>query len=173
MRRLMLLRHAKAVPQGNMADEERPLAVRGRRDTPLIGKFAVSRGLVPDLALVSSSVRTRETWELFAAAFASPPPHRLEPRLYSVPAERILELARVVSEKVRTLLLVGHNPGFEDLARQLTAAGETDALIRFGGSMPTASLALIELPGDWATIQARTGRMEIFVTPKSLGSEDD
>ena len=72
MRRLMLLRHAKAVPQGSMADEERPLAVRGRRDTPLIGKFAVSRGLVPDLALVSSSVRTRVTWELFAAAFASP-----------------------------------------------------------------------------------------------------
>ena len=71
------------------------------------------------------------------------------------------------------MLLVGHNPGFEDLARQLTAAGETDALIRFGGSMPTASFALIELPGDWATIQPRTGRMEIFVTPKSLGGEDD
>jgi phosphohistidine phosphatase len=173
MRRLMLLRHAKAVPQGNLADEERPLAARGRHDTPLIGKFAVSSGLTPDLALVSPSVRTRETWDLFAAAFASPPPHRPEPRLYSAPAERILELVRSAPEKVRTLLLVGHNPGFEDLARQLVGAGNTDALIRFGGSMPTASLALIELPGDWAAIQPRTGRMEIFVTPKSLGGDDD
>jgi phosphohistidine phosphatase len=173
MRRLMLLRHAKAVPQGNMADEERPLAARGRRDMPLIGEFAASRGLTPDLALVSPSVRTRETWDLFAAAFVSPPPHRPEPRLYSAPAERILELVRAAPENARALLLVGHNPGFEDLARQLTAAGDTDALIRFGGSMPTASLALIELPGDWATIQPRTGRMEVFVTPKSLGGEDD
>jgi phosphohistidine phosphatase len=169
----MLLRHAKAVPQGSMADEERPLAPRGRRDTPLIGKFAASSGLVPDLALVSSSARTRETWELFAAAFEAPLSHRFEPRLYSAPAERILEVVRGVPETVSTLLLVGHNPGFEDVARQLTAAGETDALIRFGGSMPTASLALIELPGDWATIEPRTGRMQVFVTPKSLGSEGD
>ena len=173
MRRLMLLRHAKAVPQGTMADEERPLAQRGRRDTPMIGKFAASRDFVPDLALVSSSVRTRETWDLFAAEFSARPQHRFEPRLYSAPAERILELARAVPDSVEVLLMVGHNPGFEDLARQLTAAGETDALIRFGGSMPTASLALIELPGDWSTIQPRTGRMEVFVTPKSLGGDDD
>jgi phosphohistidine phosphatase len=173
MRQLMLLRHAKAVPQGRMADEERPLAERGRRDLPVVAQFAASRGLTPDLALVSPSQRTRETWELFAGALRVPPPHRLEPRLYSAPAERILEVVRMTPETVQTLLLIGHNPGFEDAARTLIGAGETDALIRFGGSMPTSSLALIELAGDWATIEPRSGRLELFVTPKSLGSEAD
>jgi phosphohistidine phosphatase len=171
MRRLLLLRHAKAVPQGRMADEERPLADRGRREVPLVAQFAASRGIKPDLALISPSLRTRETWALFVPALNPPPLHRFEPRLYSAPAERILDLARAAPETVQTLLLVGHNPGFEDVAQILIGAGETDALIRFGGSMPTSSLALIELPSRWATIEPRTGRLAIFVTPKSLGAD--
>jgi phosphohistidine phosphatase len=156
-----------------MADEERPLAERGRNDLPLVAKFAATRGLMPTLALVSPSQRTRETWELFAAAFDPPPRHRFEPRLYSAPVERLLQLACATSETVQTLLMIGHNPGLEDAARVLIGAGDTDALIRFGGSMPTSSLALIELAGDWASIAPRTGRLEVFVTPKSLGSDDD
>jgi phosphohistidine phosphatase len=173
MRQLMLLRHAKAVPQGGMSDEERPLAARGRSDMPLVAQFAASRGLIPDLAIVSPSQRTHETWELFAAAFPAPPPHRLEPRLYAAPAERIRDVLRAAPDAVQTLLLIGHNPGFEDLARLLIGAGDTDALIRFGGAMPTSSLAAIELPGDWASVAPRTGRLLLFVTPKSLGSDDD
>jgi len=172
MPRLMLLRHAKAVPQGELADENRPLADRGRRDTPAIAQFAMSRGLVPDLTLVSPALRTRETWELFQPAFPAPLAHRLDARLYAASTERIFDVVRETPADVRTLLLIGHNPGFEDLARILTGSGETDALIRFGGAMPTAGLAVIELPGDWSALEPRTGRLEIFVTPKSLGSED-
>jgi phosphohistidine phosphatase len=69
-------------------------------------------------------------------------------------------------------MLIGHNPGLEDIARILTGSGETDALIRFGGTMPTASLAVIDLSGGWGDLQERTGRLEIFVTPKSLGVRD-
>ena len=173
MRRLMLLRHAKAVPQGMLADENRPLAERGRSDTPKIAEFAASRGLLPDLALVSPALRTRETWELFAAALPAQPVDRTEPRLYSAPTERILYLVREIGAEVRALLLVGHNPGLEDLARVLTGSGDTDALIRFGGTMPTASLAVIDMPGEWENLQPRTGRLEFFVTPKSLGAEED
>lgn len=173
MRRLMLLRHAKAVPQGTMADEERPLADRGRRDMPAIAEFAASRGLRPDLALVSPSQRTRETWELLLPAYPSPPPHRFEPRLYAAGAERILYLVRETADSVRTLLLVGHNPGFEDLARHLAGAGEAEALIRLGGGMPTASLAVIEFDAPWAELEPRTGRIETFVTPKTLGARPD
>jgi phosphohistidine phosphatase len=169
----MLLRHAKAVPQGALADEERPLAERSNRDMPMIADFAASRGLVPDLALVSSSKRTRETWELFQRAFAPPPPHRFDARLYAAPAERLLYFVRETPAAVRALLLVGHNPGLEDLVRTLAGAGETDALIRFGGSMPTASLAVLDMPGDWGDLSQRAGRLEIFVTPKSLGGEAD
>ena len=170
MRRLMLLRHAKAVPQGLLADENRPLAERGRQDMATIAAFMASRGLVPDLALVSSSLRTRETWDLLLPAFSPAPAQRIEDRLYAAPAERILYLMRETGPEVATLLLVGHNPGLEELARSLSGAGETDALIRFGGSMPTASLAVIDLAGDWPTIEPGTGRLEIFVTPKTLGA---
>jgi len=171
MRRLMLLRHAKAVPQGALADENRPLAERGRQDMAAIAAFVASRSLTPDLALVSPAIRTRETWDLLLPAFAVAPPHRFDPRLYAASAERILDLVRETDEEAGTLLLVGHNPGFEDLARLLAGSGETGALIRFGGAMPTASLAVIDLSGDWAVAEPRTGRLEIFATPKSLGTE--
>jgi phosphohistidine phosphatase len=173
MRRLMLLRHAKAAPQGSLADEERPLIEKGRLAMAAIAEFAAARRLAPDLALVSPSLRTRETWELLLPAFRSPPRHRIEPRLYAAAAERVLYLVRETSADVPTLLLVGHNPGLEDLARHLIGSGDTDALIRFGGTMPTASFAVIDLAGDWADVQPRTGRLEIFVTPKSLRADDD
>jgi phosphohistidine phosphatase len=173
MRRLMLLRHAKAAPQGSMADEERPLIERGRLAMAAVAEFAAARGLAPDLVLVSPSLRTRETWELMLPAFKPAPRHRIEPRLYAASAERILYLVRETAAEVPGLLLVGHNPGLEDLARHLIGSGDTDALIRFGGAMPTASLAVIDLAGDWAAVQPRTGRLEIFVTPKSLRADDD
>jgi phosphohistidine phosphatase len=172
MRRLMLLRHAKAVPQGELADENRPLAERGRSDMAAIAAFAASEGLAPDLALVSPAIRTRETWELLLPAFRTPTDHRIESRLYAAPADRILYLVRETADEIQSLMLVGHNPGLEDMARILTGAGETDALIRFGGAMPTGSLAVIDLSGGWANLQERAGRMEIFVTPKSLGARD-
>lgn len=76
------------------------------------------------------------------------------------------------ADNVRALLLVGHNPGLEDLVRILVGSGETGALMRFGGSMPTASLAVIELPSNWAELEPQSGRLEFFVTPKSLGNGD-
>jgi phosphohistidine phosphatase len=128
---------------------------------------------VPDLALVSPSARTRETWELFRAAFPSPPPQHVESRLYAAPVERLREVVRETAAEISSLLLVGHNPGLEELALALVGGGSTDALIRFGGSMPTASLAVIDVPGRWVELQPRTGRLEFFVTPKSLGEQDD
>lgn len=168
----MLLRHAKAVPQGALADENRPLAERGRRDMAVLAAFVAARGLVPDLVLVSPALRTRETWDLLLPAFAAPRAERLEPRLYGASAERLLYLVRETAPDTATLLLVGHNPGFEELARFLTGAGETEALIRFGGTLPTAALAVIDLPGAWADLAPRTGRLEIFVTPRSLGARE-
>jgi phosphohistidine phosphatase len=173
MRRLMLLRHAKAVPQGDLADENRPLAERGRNDMSVVAGFVSNQRLTPDLALVSPAIRTRETWDLLLPVLDPAPVHRIEPRLYAAPAERILYLVRETGPEIQSLMLVGHNPGLEDIARILTGSGETDALIRFGGAMPTASLAVIDLPGGWDDLQERTGRLEIFVTPRSLGSRDD
>jgi phosphohistidine phosphatase len=173
MPRLMLLRHAKAVPQNTMTDEERPLAERGRADMPAVARFMAEQSLNAGLVLVSPARRARETWELLIAGRKQPPGHRIEPRLYAAAAEKILYLVRETPDPVKTLLLVGHNPGLEDLARALAGSGETDALIRFGGTMPTASLAVIDLAGAWAEIEPRRGRLKFFVTPKSLRAEPD
>src|SRR5690606_6562146 len=117
MRRLMLLRHAKAVPQGDLADENRPLAERGRNDMSVVAGVVRDNGLTPDLALVPPAIRPRETWDLLLPAPDPAPVHRIEPRLYAAPAERILYLVRETGSEFQSLILVGHNPGLEDIAR--------------------------------------------------------
>ena len=170
MRRLMLLRHAKAVPLGDLADEERPLSGRGREAVPAIGAFMARHALTPGLALISPVLRTRETWELLLPAWPKPPRHRHEPRLYAAPAELLHLLVRETPAEVHSLLLIGHNPGLEQFARALTGSGEADALARFGNKMPTASLAVIDLAlDDWKRVAPQSGRLERFVTTKSLG----
>lgn len=174
MRKLILLRHAKAVPPEGMVDEERPLAPRGRLAMERISRFFTERGLTPDLVLVSPAVRTRETWAALAGAFAKKPTQRFEAELYSAPRETLYEIVRKVPAEVQTLLLIAHNPGLEEIARSLAASGDPEALMRFGRGMPTAATAVFELAiNDWKNTAPKTGRMELFITPKSLGGDDD
>lgn len=174
MRRLILLRHANAAPADGMPDEERPLNKRGREIMAAVTAFVAKQALRPDLALVSTALRTRETWELLLPAFAVPPSHRFEPGLYAAPADALMQLARKTDANVRTLLLIGHNPGFEEFARALVASGETEAMIRYGGKLPTAALAVLELAlDDWKRAGPKSGRLELFATPKSLGAGEE
>ncbi len=174
MRRLMLMRHAKAVPPEGMADEARPLSARGRKAAAAIGAFMAENGLTPDLALVSPSRRTLETWELLSPAHGKPPHCRTEPRLYAAPAETLLQVVRATPAAVGALLLIGHNPGLEQFAHALTGSGAAEAMARFGSKMPTASLAVIDLAlDDWKRAEPQRGRLELFVTPKSLGAAAD
>ena len=171
MRRLMLLRHAKSARMGGTADIDRPLAARGREAAPRLGAYLRAEGLSPDLALVSAARRTRETWDLVRPALGDVEV-RFEPRIYEAPTERLLAVVREVEPEVGTLLMIGHNPGFQELARRL--AGDGDALARLGQKFPTAGLAVIDCPvASWADVHAGGGRLERFVTPKSLGGEDD
>jgi phosphohistidine phosphatase len=174
MRRLMLVRHAKAMPPEGLADEARPLAKRGRKAVAAIGAFMAANGLTPDLALVSPSRRTLETWDLLLPALVKSPACRPEPRLYAAPPETLLQVVRAMPADVSTLLLIGHNPGLEQFALALIGSGAAEAMARFGGKMPTASLAVIELAlDDWRRVEPKSGRLELFVTPKSLGAAAD
>lgn len=174
MKRLILMRHAKAVPPEGMADEVRALAPRGRLAMERMAGFFRERELTPDLVLVSASTRTRETWALLETAFAKKPEHRFLPDLYGAPRETLLGIIQSVPASVNTLMLVGHNPGLEEITRSLATSGEAEALMRFGRGMPTAAAAVFDLSiNDWKEIAPKTGRMELFVTPKSLGGDDD
>ena len=173
MRRLLLLRHAKSAWPDGTADVDRPLAERGRNAAPRMGAYIADEGLAPDLALVSPARRARETWDL-ASPRLGDVPTRLEPRLYEATPVRLLTVIGEVEASVRTLLLVGHNPSFEDLARQLAGDGHRDGLARMARKYPTAGLAVIDLPVEtWAEAASSTGRLERFATPKSLGHGED
>src|SRR6516164_5942235 len=119
MRRLLLLRHAKTErPAPGQRDRDRKLTERGRLDAPIIGAYMARHRLIPDLVLVSPAVRTLETWELAAAALGKTPRLTKDEGIYNANTDILAELIRE-TDAARTLLMIGHNPGMHDLARQL------------------------------------------------------
>jgi phosphohistidine phosphatase len=169
MRRLLLLRHAKSDWPNGLEDVSRPLAERGRRDAPEMGKAIARAGIVPDLALVSAALRTRQTWALVSPQLGKDVPMREEPALYGAPQDLLLDFARRTPDEIQTLLLCAHNPGTERLARSFAKSGDADAIRRVEKKYPTCALAVIELPVDnWREASPPAGRLEMFLTPKTL-----
>jgi phosphohistidine phosphatase len=171
----MLLRHAKSERgQPGERDHDRVLAPRGQRDAPALGAFMVKHALIPDLAVVSTAARTRETWELAVAAFPQAPPVTYEDRIYEATANRILQVIKDTPVRAHTLLIVGHNPGLQDLATLLIATGDLDARQRLTEAFPTSALAVIDFPLDaWSKLHAHSGRLDRYVTPRSLAAATD
>jgi phosphohistidine phosphatase len=170
MRRLILFRHAKSEHgQPGQKDHARVLNPRGERDAPRLGAFMVKHALVPDLAVVSTAARTQQTWELASAAFDEAPRAVFDGRIYEATPQRILQVVKETPPGVQTLLICGHNPGLEELAALLIASGDVDARQRLTEAFPTAALAVIDFPLDaWGKVQPHSGRLDRFVTPKSL-----
>ena len=163
MKSLLLLRHAKSSWKSpELADHDRPLKKRGRRDAPRMGRLLVREGLVPGLILTSSAVRARET----AAAVAEACGEEAEPRpfreLYSAEPGDYAQLLGELPDDRDRVLLVGHNPTLEELLELLTGERET---------LPTAALALIELPiGRWRELALDGGARLVRVwRPRELG----
>ena len=175
MRRLLLLRHAKAErAKPNGRDRDRVLEDRGRADARKIGRYLARHGLVPDRALVSPSARTRETWALAAEAFDRPPAASFEDDIYESSPQAILQTIQAGGAGARTLLVVGHNPSMQELAALLIAAGDVEERRRLNEDFPTSALAVIGLAaGDWHGLRAHAGRLEHFVTPRLLQTATD
>ncbi|MDI7862398.1 histidine phosphatase family protein [Rhizobiaceae bacterium n13] len=169
MRRILFLRHAKSARPEGVADHDRPLAPRGNRAAPLIGSYMASNGLIPDLVLVSTALRTRQTWELVRKELPQAVPERDEPGLYEASAQKMVIFIRATNPAVHTLMLVGHNPGTEDAARLITGGGEPDALSRLSQKYPTAGLAVVAFDIErWRDVAPLEGYLERFVTPDML-----
>lgn len=114
MKRLIFLRHAKSSWDSDAAnDHARPLNERGRAEAPLLGPRLTERGCTPDLVVCSDAARARETWELAESTLDPPPRVEVDPRLYLAGPHQVREVVAERSEDVETLLLVGHNPGWE------------------------------------------------------------
>jgi phosphohistidine phosphatase len=171
----MLLRHAKTErARPGERDHERILAPRGRRDAPKLGAYIVRHAFMPDLVLVSSSARTRQTWELAATAFEDTPPVKFDERIYEAGPQAILNAVKETGPQIGTLLVIGHNPGLQELATQLVAVGDSDATRRLKEEFPTSALAVINfMVEDWSRLHAHGGRLEHFVTPGTLTAATD
>lgn len=170
MLRLILLRHAKSAWPDGVPDIDRPLAPRGLRGAAAMGAYMAAEGLLPARALVSPARRTIETWEVAARDWPPHAPPAYERAIYEAPAARLLELLRA-QDDVSPLMLVGHNPGMEEVAAQLLRREQRAKVLP---KYPTGALAVIDLPVDrWAQAQPGTGTLERFVTPRALGVQKD
>jgi phosphohistidine phosphatase len=161
MKQLTLLRHAKSVQDPSYAiDRERPLAERGRGDAEAMGRFFAQAEIVPDLIASSPAIRARQTAELLARAAGYGAGIRWDETVYSAGPDALLAVVRGLPDTVEHALMVGHNPGFEELAALLIGT-------ECGVTLPTSAAAHFEIDVDrWSEVCAGAGRLQWLVTPK-------
>jgi phosphohistidine phosphatase len=174
MRRLMLLRHAKTetdAPSGQ--DHDRRLDDRGRSDAGEIGHWIARNPPFPNLVLVSSAVRTLQTWDLVWEEMKDRVP---EPgvetldELYGAEPTQLLKTVRMASRAdPKRLMLIGHNPGMHELALMLAGSGDKAARKALEDNLPTSGLAILDFDtSDWTDVSFRRGKLALFLSPKLL-----
>jgi phosphohistidine phosphatase len=170
MKTLLLLRHAKSSwDDPSLDDFDRPLNSRGLRAAPAMGAWIRKQGLVPDRVLCSAACRARETWEGVSGVLGETPEVTVLRSLYLAEPEGILDLVRKVEPGYETLLVVGHNPGFEDLVRALAQRGKPRGVEGIPDRMPTGALAVFRFDvDDWREVGSGAGVLEHFVRPRDL-----
>jgi phosphohistidine phosphatase len=175
MHRLLLLRHAKAErSRPGERDRDRRLDDRGRDDAPRIGAYMAKHGLVPDRAVVSIAARTRETWEAVAASLAETPTADFDDRIYEASPAALLQVIKETSPETQTLLIVGHNPGLQELATLLIATGDVETRQRLKENFATSALAVIEFALDgWDKLHPQAGRLAHFIDPRAIAAATD
>ena len=171
MKTLALFRHAKSDwSDPRLEDFDRPLAPRGIKAAPRMAKEMKKLGLAPDLVLCSEAVRTRQTWDLAAPEIGATPRLVVQRRLYLAAPGELLEAVREVGPEAETLMLIGHNPGMENLAAVL-AGPESDptAFRRLAKKFPTAALAILTFEiATWRDAGPGTGTLTHFIQPRDL-----
>ncbi len=181
-RTLVLLRHAKSA-WPDVPDHDRPLARRGLRDAPVMGRWLCAAGYLPDRVVCSTALRARQTWQLARSVLGASPDAVLDDRVYEASAAQLLDLIRHTPELTEMLLIVGHDPAVPELARTLAAtaprarAGAGDdavpaaVLDRMLAKFPTAAIAVFECTGNWEQLAPWRARLACFVTPRELRAQ--
>jgi len=170
MFRLALLRHSEAHPHAAGGDKERPLTKAGRKLAARMGKYCRDIPLIPDLVLVSSALRTRETFEFVAGEIGQELKVTFDPALYSAASTTIKELIADVTSEHKTVLVIGHNPGIAECAFMFSGDGDPRMLAEMRSHFPAPALAIIDFPFEtWAEIAAGQGKLDRFITKTMLG----
>ncbi|WP_209426062.1 histidine phosphatase family protein [Pararhodobacter sp. SW119] len=166
-KRLILTRHAKSSwDDPVMSDHDRPLNDRGRAAAVDLGAWLASRGYLPDAVLCSDAVRTRETWEGIAPAFAAPPEIILKSALYHAGAVVMLAVLRHATGD--TVMMIGHNPGIADFAERLVAQPPAHALFR---RYPTGATLVASFEvATWQEVDFGMGAARDFIIPREINA---
>ncbi|MEO3998723.1 histidine phosphatase family protein [Mesorhizobium sp. CAU 1732] len=167
---LLLLRHAKSSwDDKSLADFDRPLSSRGRKAAPAIGAEMARRGWFPNMAIVSPARRTRETWDLVRGEISGNVIVNYDASIYEADADVILDVIRATPEQVGTLLVVGHNPGMEDLAGIIAGAtSDVSARASLSEKFPTGGLARFSIHAGWHELHGDSATLTDFITPRSV-----
>lgn len=166
VRRLAVLRHAKSAWPDDVADVDRPLAERGRRDAPEAGRWLRDRGLLPDRVVCSPARRTRETWNLVAAQWDRVPPVDFDARVYGAGTDGLVQLVRGLDPRAVTVLLIGHQPAVQELVLRLATDAAGAELDRLREKFPTSGIAVLELDGPWSGLREGAARLVDFIVPR-------
>jgi phosphohistidine phosphatase len=156
-RTLILLRHAKSAWPADTPDAARPLAARGLRDAPAVGRWLHAQTSKIDHVVCSPAVRAAQTWDLAADELDAVPQVRHDERLYCASAQDLLVVIQELPPSASTAVLVGHNPGLEDILTLLTGLAEP---------LKTSAIAVITTPASWERSGPRTWTVATLATPR-------
>lgn len=168
MKTLYLLRHAKS-DWGNegLRDFDRPLNHRGRKAAKAVGRAMRDRDIRPDLVIASPAIRAKETVERILEGYGHDLRVTEDPRIYEGGTGTLLGLITGAPDDVEQLMLIGHNPGFQQLVLALSDASALRGEVEEG--FPTAALAELRFPIDrWSEVAPGTGQLQGLIKPRDL-----
>mgnify|MGYP005839873253 CR=1 FL=1 len=166
MKRLTLIRHAKSSwDDASLPDFDRPLGQRGLRDAPRIGAHLARSAPLPEKIISSPALRAIATARLVAPEIAYPEDRiELEPRLYAASLQQLLDVLHGFEDNAQQIMIFGHNPGLERLARYLDPSFVGD-----GAKFPTCGVARMELAAShWKQVTNGCAQKTEFIYPKTL-----
>lgn len=173
MRRLFLIRHAKAEHTVGRVDYERKLTERGRADAKRVAKALAARRILPDLLVHSGAARAKETAEIFAAAWRGKVPLEEDGRLYDAGLATLLDRTRALSDEHKHVGLVGHNPGLGELATALTGSGAEPEVSRLA-KYPTGAVVVLDFSVQrWEEVGRNAGMLALYLTPAEVETHSD
>jgi phosphohistidine phosphatase len=169
VRRLWLLRHAKSSwDDPDLPDRLRPLAPRGIRAVEAVARHVRAAAVAPDLVLCSPARRAVQTWEGVARGVPPDTAVEIDEAIYHADGDDLLVRLREVPSGIESMLLVGHNPGLQDLAVDLVGSGDAGLRERLVTKFPTGALATLDVQGEWHDLNRGAARLLAFVVPRAL-----
>jgi len=166
-RHLLLVRHAKSAwDDPTLTDHDRPLAPRGHKAVHRIRGYFELAAHAPDVVLCSSSRRTIETFEGFRSALPPRTTTEITEEIYEASADTLLSMLRRLDTDTAVAMMIGHNPGTQDLAARLAGSGDVAELTQIATKLPTGAVVALSFDGAWSELDDGVARVDDLFMPR-------